>query len=56
MLVLTRRQDDKILIYKNGELVATLVVVRASSDIKIGIAADETVRIERGELKNILRD
>ena len=50
MLVLTRKHGDKIFIQQDGKIIATLFIIKSLGDVKIGIEAEQSIRIERAEL------
>jgi carbon storage regulator CsrA len=51
MLVLTRGPDDRLVISKDGQVVAELVIVEVRGrKVRIGIQADANVSIDRIEV------
>ncbi len=50
MLVLTRKRDEKIRVYKDGKKICEIVVTKAVGRISLGFEGDPTVRFIRTEI------
>jgi carbon storage regulator CsrA len=50
MLVLARKENQTIVVERDGELLAEIVVVSATGPVRIGIDAPDDVLVLRGEV------
>lgn len=50
MLVLARKETQSIVVERDGELLAEIVVVSAAGPVRIGVEAPDDVLVLRGEV------
>lgn len=50
-LILTRKQNDKVVIHKNGKVLCLLTITSVGSNqCKLGFQADSNIKIDRKEI------